>query len=117
MAEEKKPVLGGKKEEPRDPEPDPKPVKLERPKDRTGKLEDTIPVAPVAEEGKVPRVIHQNERAPKGLKRFSFRCKSPLLTKKYVLAKDKAEAETCYLRSVGFKAENELPLIVSELAD
>ena len=116
MAEEKKSVEKSKPEMSA-PEPDPKPVKLDRPKDRTGKPEDTIPVAPVAAEGKVPRVIHQNERAPKGLKRFSFRCKSPLLTKKYLLAKDRIDAEACYLKSVGFTKEHDLPLIVVELVD
>src|SRR5262249_59095475 len=60
------------------------------------------PVAPVAGEGPVPRILHRNGRAPEGFKRFQSRCTSyaerPL---RYILALDRASAERHYLRAVG----------------
>lgn len=64
---------------------------------------DELPPMPVADPGgPVPRVISQNERAPKGLKRFKLRCDNyqtqPTL---YVLAKDEDQARAEYLKVTG----------------
>jgi hypothetical protein len=52
----------------------------------------------------VPRAVHQNERAPEGLKRFKIRCDEPPAPFRYVLAKSRDEAVKHYLDSTGVTA-------------
>jgi hypothetical protein len=70
--------------------------------DKSGKKIDAPPKPPVADAGgPVPRTVHQNERSPTpALTRFKLKCISyhpqPV---RYVLARDKDEAEQHYLKA------------------
>lgn len=91
-----------------------KPVKLHRPKEKDGKPADVIPVPPVAAGGPAPRLVHDNERAPPGLRRFAVHCNEPLAPKRYVLAKTQGEAEAHYRKYAGLDGQD---LVVKPLAD
>lgn len=94
---------------------DPKLVKLIRPKEANGQLADAIPVAPVAAmAGALPRLIHDNERAPAGLRRWAIRCMRPVKPKRYVLARTREEAEAHYRQYAKLPTET---LIVVPLND
>lgn len=80
---------------------EPKVVPLER-QPRGG--DDAPPSPPVSPEGVVPRLIHQNERAPAGLKRFKIQCSEPQAVFRYVLAKDRESAVEHYLKVTGVTA-------------
>lgn len=80
--------------------PDPKKAMLKREMQPDGKTPvDQPPTPPVAGTAPIPRVIHQNERAPvgTGLKRFKVKAQLHTVPPEYVLARNKAEAEACYL--------------------
>jgi hypothetical protein len=91
------------------PEPEPAVVKLvlppKEPDDPKGRRLGP-PQPPLADASlPTPRLVHQNERAPAGLKRFKVRCTNwheydltatPL---RYILAKSRAEAEQYFVRS------------------
>lgn len=59
--------------------------------------EDGLPVVPTADQGPVPRVIADFERAPAGLTRYKVRVidAAPALTR-YVLARTEADAVRAY---------------------
>jgi hypothetical protein len=68
--------------------------------------EDRPPSAPTAEAGVVPRYIHQNYRAPAGLRRYKIRCLNyGGMGFRYVLARNQQEAEDCYIEQTGLKAK------------
>lgn len=87
-------------------EPEPKPAPLVQPKAPDGKAkEDRPPVAPTAEPSPAPRSVHQNLRAPEGLRRFKIVCRGygevTGLPLRYVLAENEAQARAHYLRISG----------------
>jgi hypothetical protein len=121
MSDEKKPLNAAKRPTlPATIELDPKPVKLVKQTDA-----DTPPKPVKAVASPVPRLIHQNERAPEGLKRFacSYKArKTPTHVKRYVLARDVAEAEAYYLKSMGLDrqtiaADETAKMAIRELPD
>lgn len=68
--------------------------------------QDKPPVPPVAKPSPVPRFVHQNERAPEGLRRYKIRATDmgegqPV---RYVLAHNEDEAREHYLRGTGLAA-------------
>ncbi len=65
---------------------------------------DSPPYAPTAGGLPVPRAVHQNERAPQGLRRFRIQCSDPPAPFRYVLAASKEEAIRHYLASTGVTA-------------
>jgi len=69
-----------------------------------GKGVDAPPGPPLAAADPVPRAVHQNERAPEGLKRFKLRCEDPPGPFRYILAHDEEEAVAHYLKSTGVQA-------------
>ncbi len=84
---------------------------------------------PAAVGGKVPRVIHELERAPHGLKRFKIRCENyGSQMNRYVLAADETGAVSCFreyekidaelarLKKIGGQVD-EPALVVRELPD
>lgn len=86
--------------QPGTPEPAPKAVPLVKPKNQEGKPEEGPPNAPVSEGDRVPRLIHQNERAPAGLKRYVIRCDNyHPQPKRYVLARSEEEGRDYYMRA------------------
>lgn len=87
-------------------ESDPKVVPLVREYESDGRTpRDAPPAPPVARPSPVPRLIHQNERAPSGLRRYKIRAldmgDQPT---RYVLAADEASARDHYLKTTGLKA-------------
>jgi hypothetical protein len=83
-------------------EREPKPVPLTRPVDAEGRPLDRPPVGPAAAGLPVPRVIHQNERAPEGLRRFKIRCTNyEAQPFRYILASNEEEAKRHYLKATG----------------
>lgn len=106
--------------QPTPPEPAPAVAPLEFPKGADGKVQEGLPKAPRANpDGPIPRTIHQNERAPEGLKRFKILgTNSSPARPRYVLAKSKDEACEHYVKSLGKLGEGfELQLAVKELPD
>ena len=86
-------------------EPDPAPLRQKQARDDSS-ADPGPPQPPTADAGgPVPRVIHENERAPKGLKRFKIRAvnfgQQPT---RYVLAADEEGARACYTRGTGLDA-------------
>lgn len=82
---------------------DPPVVPLVKP----GKEEDEAPPrAPKAKPTPVPRVVHQNERAPQGLVRFKIRCLNYGSDQptRYILAASEEDARRCYLECTGISA-------------
>lgn len=86
-----------------------KPVPLASRKSAHGEPDPGPPTAPIALANPTPRVIHPNERAPRGsgLTRFKMRCLNygpgdqPT---RYVLARNESEAREEYLRHGGLRA-------------
>lgn len=95
-------------------EMEPKSVRLERPREKDGKLSDVAPAAPTAGNGPVPRLVDGNERAPKGLRRYVVHCNEPFAPKRYVLARDAGEAEAHYRK---YASLDKQAVVVKELAD
>lgn len=83
-------------------------VKLKPPaKSKDGEEGDDCPPSPpVAEHGIVPRLLHENERAPTGLKRFKIRAVNYGADQptRYVLARNEEEAREFYIKSSGIAA-------------
>lgn len=65
---------------------------------------DAPPYAPTAKPMPCPRAIHQNERAPNGLKRFRIVCQEPPAPFRYILAPSENAAVAHYLKSTGLTA-------------
>lgn len=86
-----------------------KAVPLVARKSAHGEPDPGPPTSPAAAASPAPRVVHQNERVPKGsgLTRFKIRCLNygggdqPT---RYVLAADRASAEKTYLAHTGLQA-------------
>jgi len=107
-------------------EPAPKPVPL-APQKVSEDEEAGPPTAPLAKPGPAPRFVHQNERAPSGLKRFKVRATNYGHEQqyRYVLARSQKEAEQHYVKATGLGAVIEnlgrlapaVRLSVRELAD
>ena len=87
--------------------PEPPAARLVPPKkDDTGHVEPGALAAPRAGEGPAPRFVSQNERAPEGLKRFRIRSDETYGPQpvRYVLARNRHEAEDHYLHATGLNA-------------
>src|SRR5262245_42637557 len=87
-------------------QPAPKPVTMKIPRDAEGReAAEGAPVPPQAGEGSVPRAVHQNERAPEGLRRCKVRCVNySEFPFRYILAHAEDEAKSYYLQSTGLLA-------------
>lgn len=84
--------------------PEPEAVRLSRPE--KGREDEVLPQAVMAEPTPAPRFIHQNERAPAGLKRYKIRCTNYGCEQpyRYVLAASRARAEAYYGQATGLVA-------------
>lgn len=83
-------------------QPDAPVVKLGYPKGTPTDVDPGPPRPQKAADAPTPRFVHQNERAPKGLKRFKMRCTNmgsqPM---RYVLARDEQAAKEYYVEATG----------------